>query len=62
MHIPVYLRAPVELGVDGWEEVGGKQRGDDGLDELVEEKGGDNLMDVVGEGPEGEGVGYIAYL
>lgn len=38
VHVPVDLRAPVELRVDGWEEVAGYQGGDDGLDELVEEE------------------------
>ena len=55
MHIPVDLGAPVQLRVDGWEEVGGEEGGEHGLHELVEGEGGDEFVDVEGEGGEGEG-------
>ncbi len=61
MHVPVDLCAPVELRVDGREEIAGYQRRDDGLDELVEEERGDQFVDVKGEGGEGERVGERAY-
>ena len=53
-HIPVYLCASTESRVDLWEEIGGDQRGQDGLNELVEDEGGDDLVDVERKGGEGE--------
>jgi len=52
VYIPIYLCAPVQVGVDPREEVGGDHRGDDGLYELVEEEGCDEFVDVEGEGGE----------
>lgn len=53
VHVPIDLGARVELRVDAREQVGGCQWRDDGLHELVEEKGGDQFVDVEGEGGEG---------
>lgn len=57
VHVPVDLGAPVEVRVDGGEEVGGEERGEDRLHKLVEHEGGDKFVDVEGEGGEGEGAG-----
>lgn len=57
MDVPVDLRASVEGRVDPGEEIRGCERGEDGLHELVEEKGGDDFVDVRGQGREAEGVG-----
>jgi len=57
MHVPVYFRALVEMGVDGRKEVGGQEGREQRLGGLVEDESEEELVDVVGEGGEGEGGG-----
>lgn len=54
MHVPVQLRALVEVRVDGREEAGGEEGRDVGAGEVVEEGGEEEFVDVEGEGGEGE--------
>lgn len=57
MYIPVEFRADWEVGVERREECGGEAWGYDGVDEVVETKGEEDLMDVEREDWEGEVVG-----
>lgn len=57
MYIPVEFRADWEIGVERREECGGEAWGYDGVDEVVETKGEEDLMDVEREDWEGEVVG-----
>lgn len=57
VHVPVEAGARVEGRVDGGEEVVGEPGGEERLDGLVEEEGEGDLVDVVGQGGEGEEVG-----
>ena len=57
VHVPVDAGAAVQVWVDAREQRGGEPRREHGLHEFVEEEGQDYLVDVVGEGGEGEGLG-----
>ena len=54
--IPVEFRAGGEGRVDGGEEAGGEEGGEVGVDEAVGYRGEEELVDVVREGDEAEGV------
>lgn len=54
VHVPVELGAGVEGRVGGREELGGEVGGEAGADEVVGCGGEEELVDVEGEGGEGE--------
>lgn len=57
MDVPIQARASAESGIDAREEAGGEERGDVAADEVVGEGREEELVDVEGEGGEGEGGG-----
>jgi hypothetical protein len=50
VHVPVQLRARRQGGVGGGEEPSREERGQVGVDAVVEEEGGEDLVRVEGEG------------
>lgn len=56
MDVPVQAGAAWEMGVDGGKEVAGEDRREVGANEVVEEGGEEEFVDVQGKGGEGEGV------
>lgn len=52
VNIPVHFCPPIQLRVDVREQVGGEDGRDKGLDALEEKDREDDLVDMVGEGPE----------
>ncbi len=56
MHIPVETRARGQRRVNFRKENFGENRGDDGADDMVEERGKQELVDMQGECGEGERV------
>lgn len=56
MYVPVDTGAVIEFRVDRGKDIGTEQRGDKRLDGLVEDEGEEDLMDVIGQSSEGDGV------
>ena len=54
MDVPIEPRAGAEGGIDAREELAGEVRGDVAADEMVDEGREEELVDMEGEGGEGE--------
>lgn len=57
MDVPIQSCAGVEGRIDAWEELAGEVGGDVAADQVVDEGREEELVNMEGEGGEGEGVG-----
>lgn len=52
MDVPVQAGPLLEIGIDAGEESAREERGEEGVDGLIEDEGDDDLMNVRGESRE----------